>query len=127
MQIFKNGERCTPSKSFHRSHTQHPKVIRVNYTISVHSLSRVLRKKISMIAEARNNRERIGLSMRTYITAMFERMNLQQIREFLLTGTHQDTSADDIAEVHLEIGMKAGARLIYQLLLTDNPPAPLQG
>ena len=29
-------------------------------------------------------------------------------------------------EVYMEIGMKAGARLIYQLLLTDNPTPPIQ-
>ena len=27
-------------------------------------------------------------------------------------------------EIYMEIGMKAGARLIYQLLLTDNPIQP---
>ena len=30
-------------------------------------------------------------------------------------------------EVYMEIGMKAGARLIYQLLLTENPIPPQKG
>ena len=37
----------------------------------------------------------------------------------------QALSAHD--EVYMEIGMKAGARLIYQLLLTENPIPPTQG
>lgn len=96
-----------------------------------------------------------------YITASFKRMELPQIREFLLgdaryknlnnkpykdrleqthapiykriTENCQDSSertdaenelADALnvqREVYMEIGMKAGARLIYQLLLSDSP------
>ncbi|MCL2772372.1 MAG: hypothetical protein FWD71_03395 [Oscillospiraceae bacterium] len=95
-----------------------------------------------------------------YIKEMFTRMNLQQIREFLLTGLDlieldkrtyaqrldkesqhivkwlKDNSKDEEAfdevysefsnaegaytEVFLEIGMKAGARLLFQLLCQDD-------
>ena len=105
--------------------------------------------------------------MRNYITATFERMDLRQIREFLLYDTEESgTEIKDYAsrlkqasdpiykrieniysedasemsnattelaqalsardEVYMEIGMKAGARLIHQLLLTDNPTPPSQ-
>ena len=97
-----------------------------------------------------------------YIGKIFSRMDLQQIREFLLYGaeehgaesedfharlkngsdpiynrlinlypesnTERDEAANDLSQalaahdaVYMEMGMKAGARLIYQLLLSDNP------
>ena len=37
----------------------------------------------------------------------------------------QALSAHD--EIYMEIGMKTGARLLYQLLLTENPIPPTQG
>ena len=97
-----------------------------------------------------------------YVKKMFERMDLRQIREFLLYSTEDsniDTenyherlkqgsdpiysrleslccdetahneAANDLSQalaahdaVYMEIGMKAGARLIYQLLLSDDTP-----
>lgn len=99
-----------------------------------------------------------------YITELFNKMDLQHIREFMIYGTkaqeieiesfderlkiggdpiynrlrslYQDSSefdkaASDLSQalaahdaVYMEIGMRAGARLVYQLLLSDNP-APL--
>ena len=97
--------------------------------------------------------------MSDYITKAFSRMNLCQIRAFILYGTEQNNpncepynvrlqtatdpinrrlesiystqselteASNDIAkalsayeEVYMEIGMKLGARLIYQLLIAD--------
>ena len=106
--------------------------------------------------------------MSYYIKDTFARMDLQQIREFLMYGTELDEkeaavpyeirlknasdpiykrinslypeidehtkACNDIAqaitafeEVYMEIGMKAGARLIYQLLLSDNPSLLAEG
>lgn len=99
-----------------------------------------------------------------YINDTFGRMELQQIREFLLYGTEnyfpsdlpynqrlksgsntlyerinrlypdqdeRDKAAADIAEalsayegVYMELGMKAGARLLFQLLLEDSTVPP---
>lgn len=96
-----------------------------------------------------------------YIRDTFSRMDLQQIRHFMLYGTdgfdqeeqkysdrlkngsdpiykrlegiypdgdEMDKTASDISQaltayesVYMELGMKAGARLIYQLLLIDDP------
>ena len=96
-----------------------------------------------------------------YIKDTFTRMDLQQIRQFLLQGTENlsyenqtyhdrltqgsdpiynrlkeiypkqaefDRAASDLStalttheNVYMELGMKAEARLVYQLLLTDNP------
>lgn len=95
-----------------------------------------------------------------YIKEAFARMNLQQLRSFLLYGTddfsdetkpYRDKLKDDSAPIHkrleslypdeseldkavadlsqaltayecvyMDLGMKAGARLLYQLLLTDD-------
>jgi len=107
----------------------------------------------------RNKDERISVNMSTYIEDIFARMELGQIREFLLRGVEPlekedqtygtrlengreaiykrlqalypddedslDETYYDLAQalgsyetVFLEIGMRAGARLIYQLLLT---------
>ncbi len=98
-----------------------------------------------------------------YIQEIFARLDLQQIREFMLYGTENDDiqdktyaerlkeagrpvfnsienlfaedskkrekAASDVShalathdEVYMEIGMKAGARLIYQLLIADTAP-----
>ncbi len=97
-----------------------------------------------------------------YIKDAFSRMNLQQLRSFLLYGTddysddtlpyrdklksdcdpiykrieriypdgaQRDEAAADLSRaltayeyVYMELGMKAGARLLYQLLLTDDQP-----
>ena len=99
--------------------------------------------------------------MYDYITASFKRMELPQIREFLLgdsmyrkldntpykvrleqthapiykriTENYKSSSERTVAEneladalnaqkeVYMEIGMKAGARMIYHLLLSDSP------
>ena len=96
-----------------------------------------------------------------YIKNAFARMNLQQIRQFLLYEVEElevdnrpyknrlksgcapiynrlnsiypdqierDKAAADLSQAlstyesaYMELGMKAGARLIYQLLLTDDP------
>ena len=107
------------------------------------------------------------VSMGNYITDTFARMDLQQIREFLLNGTElfigvddepydirlkresdpiynrleslysdrieMDKAAADLsraltayAEIYMEIGMKAGARLVHQLLFEDNPTPSIQ-
>jgi len=98
--------------------------------------------------------------MSDYIKDAFERMNLYQLRSFLLygvddfkekihpysnalkagsdpiykrletlypDGSERDEAAIDLAQalnayeyVYMELGMKAGARLLYQLLLTDD-------
>jgi hypothetical protein len=104
--------------------------------------------------------------MYDYINAAFVRMDLQNVREFLLGDkicespnnasyrerleephailykritdvyahdSHERTKAEtELAdalnaqmEVYMEMGMKAGARLIYQLLLSDSP-APIK-
>jgi ATP-dependent Zn protease len=95
-----------------------------------------------------------------FIKDTFKRMDLQEIREFLLYGTEENhtktepyherlkkadisvfnrindlygneneltEAKDDLSralatyqEVYTEIGMKAGARLVYQLLLENN-------
>ena len=100
--------------------------------------------------------------MGDYVKNAFARMNLWQIRAFVLYGTEQNNPPDepydvrlktatapiynringiyttpselteasnDISialsaceEVYMEIGMKLGARLIYQLLLMDDKP-----
>jgi len=97
-----------------------------------------------------------------FIKDMFARMNLQQIREFLLCGAEDehvvfetydiwlkresepiynrisnlypdeaenDRAANDLSQalsahdaIYMELGMKAGARLIYQLLIADDQP-----
>lgn len=97
-----------------------------------------------------------------YIKGVFKRMDLQQIRHYLLYGTEElafngqpysdrlknetdpiynclvslypdekelDMAAADLSKaliayesVHLELGMKAGARLMCQLLFTDDSP-----
>ncbi len=98
-----------------------------------------------------------------YIKDIFARLDLQQIREFLLYGAgnydmqdktyaerlkeasgpvfsnieslfaddkpKREKAASDVShalstynDVYMEIGMKAGARLVYQLLLVDTPP-----
>ena len=102
-----------------------------------------------------------------FIKDTFARMDLQEIREFILYGTEQShiktepyhirlkqgsdpifrrinslypaedeltNATNDISqvlaayqEVYTEIGMKAGARLVYQLLLTDNPAPFAEG
>lgn len=96
-----------------------------------------------------------------YISKVFERMNIQQIRYFLLYGAEEatidnrpytvrlksgsepinkrlaslypdkkelDNANDDLSKaltayekVYMELGMKAGARLAYQLLFSDDP------
>ena len=101
-----------------------------------------------------------------YVNKLFERMDLRQIREFLLYGTEdssietenyhvrlkqgsdpiynrlinlypnesdRENAGNDLSQalaahdaVYMEIGMKAGARLIYQLLLTDEPIPPTE-
>ena len=97
--------------------------------------------------------------MRDYIADTFARMDLQEIREFFLTGKNPsqlDTESYDArlrkgyepiynrlesytdklerenaitelatafcvySDVYMELGMKAGARLVYQLLLTND-------
>jgi len=100
--------------------------------------------------------------MSDYIKDSFARMNLQQLRSFLLYGTddyadethpyrdtlkkgcdpifrrldilypnetERDKAAADLSQaltayehVYMELGMKAGARLLHQLLLTDDQP-----
>ena len=102
--------------------------------------------------------------MNDYINAAFARMDLQQIREFLLgdtryksldkrtyrerleqthapiykritdcyaDATERTKAENELADalnaqqqVYMEMGMKAGARLIYQLLLSDSPTLP---
>lgn len=103
-----------------------------------------------------------------YMNDMFQRMNLHQIRSFLLCGVgdltaemesyrdtlkagcepihkHLEILCTDSAErekadaelsqalaayegVYMELGMKAGARLVWQLLLSDNQsPAERSG
>jgi hypothetical protein len=98
--------------------------------------------------------------MKDYFSDIFARMDLKQVREFLLYATaetdeedlpygerikqggdpiynrienlyadnttERDKAASDLSQalaahdaVYMEIGMKAGARLIYQLLLCD--------
>ena len=97
----------------------------------------------------------------------FARMDLQEVREFFLTGNNpsapktepyntrlrngtdpiykrlendyadrneRETATSELAnaliaysDVYMEIGMKAGARLVYQLLLTDDCPASQEG
>jgi hypothetical protein len=97
----------------------------------------------------------------------FARMDLQEIREFFLTGNNprkletdsydkrlrdgtepihsrlvqyftdkmeREYATSELADalgvysdVYMEIGMKAGARIVYQLLLTDDYPAPREG
>jgi hypothetical protein len=101
-----------------------------------------------------------------YVNKLFERMDLRQIREFLLYGTEdssietenyhvrlkqgsdpiynrlislypneadRENAGNDLSQalaahdaVYMEIGMKAGARLVYQLLLTDEPTPPTE-
>jgi len=98
-----------------------------------------------------------------YIKDVFSRMNLRQIRGFLLFGTddfdeqaqpysdklkkssdpifkrlesiypdgaERDEATGEMSDalaateyVYMELGMKAGARLLYQLLLTDDKPS----
>lgn len=105
--------------------------------------------------------------MSDYIKDAFGRMNLRQIRSFLLYGTDDfaeevqpyrdrlkensnpiyrrlesiypdgaelDKAAADLSQaltayeyVYMELGMKAGARLLYHLLLTDDTPPELPG
>lgn len=105
--------------------------------------------------------------MSDYIKDAFARMNLRQIRSFLLYGTEDfaeevqpyrdrlkensnpiyrrlesiypdgaelDKAAADLSQaltayeyVYMELGMKAGARLLYHLLLTDDTPPKLPG
>ena len=105
--------------------------------------------------------------MSDYIKDAFGRMNLRQIRSFLLYGTDDfaeevqsyrdrlkensnpiyrrlesiypdgaelDKAAADLSQamtayeyVYMELGMKAGARLLYHLLLTDDTPPKLPG
>ena len=105
--------------------------------------------------------------MPDYIKDAFGRMNLRQIRSFLLYGTDDfaeevqpyrerlksesnpiykrlesiypnetelDKAAADLSQaltayeyVYMELGMKAGARLLYHLLLTDDTPPKLPG
>jgi len=97
-----------------------------------------------------------------FIKDAFARMNLRQLRSFLLYGTddfaeetypyrdtlktgsdpiykrleslcpdgpERDEAAADLSQaltayehVYMELGMKAGARLLHQLLLTDDQP-----
>ena len=100
--------------------------------------------------------------MKDYIKNVFDRMDLKQIRAFMLMGSAEEVinpgdnynlrlqqasdtiykrveccytdsrELNDITnevadalsayeDVYMEIGMKAGARLLYQLLLVDNP------
>lgn len=105
--------------------------------------------------------------MPDYIKDAFGRMNLRQLRSFLLYGTDDyaeevqpykarlkensnpiyrrlesiypdetelDKAAADLSQaltayeyVYMELGMKAGARLLYHLLLTDDTPPTLPG
>lgn len=100
----------------------------------------------------------------SYIDEVFARIDLQQIRNFLIYGTEEydsddqpysirlkngsdaiykrlgsmypdeterDKAAADLSKalsayesVYMELGMKVGVRLIYQLLLSDDPRLP---
>jgi hypothetical protein len=102
-----------------------------------------------------------------YIKDVFERMDLQRVRQFILDGVgegdadclpyserlkaaseailnrlmdiypisdEQDRATADLYEaldayetVFMELGMKAGARLVYQLLLVDDVPCQFVG
>ena len=60
--------------------------------------------------------------MNNFIAATFARMDLQQIRSFLIISiANADVSKAVTAfgDVYMEIGMKAGARLICQLLFPN--------
>ena len=100
-----------------------------------------------------------------YVSNFFARMDIRQIREFLLYGTEdismetedyhvrlkqgsdpiydrislypdeadRERAGHDLSQalaahdaVYMEIGMKAGARLVYQLLLSNNPSPPTE-
>jgi len=146
---FKAGSGVLPRKVDRRSPKQHPKVLQEDF-ITSHSAFQVLRG---------NQHERNGFRMSDFTKDIFARMDLQQIREFLLHGvddynqtgkpyhlrikdgsdaiykrlgaTYQDGEALDAANadlcqalsnyesVYMEIGMKAGARILYQLLVAE--------